>query len=79
MISAYCLGYQQFTVVEKHIHEDFESMVEMGFDTVCLSFSESERQYSRRAMKMQVDIARSKGLKVDIVPSRIGGRLAGAP
>ncbi|OQB14806.1 MAG: hypothetical protein BWY15_00960 [Firmicutes bacterium ADurb.Bin193] len=54
-------------------------MKDMGFDTVCLSFSESEMQYARRTFEIQVNLAHRAGLKVFVVPSRIGGRFAGAP
>ncbi len=79
MISAYCLGYQHFTVVPHQIEESFKDMIDMGFDTVCLTFSESEMRYSRRAFEIQVGIAKKVGLKVHVIPSRIGGRFAGAP
>jgi len=79
MISAYCLGYQHFTVIPHQMRENFADMAEMGFDAVCLSFSESEMTYSRRAFEIQVDLAKKAGLKVLAVPSRLGGRYAGAP
>ncbi len=79
MISAYCLGYQHFTVIPHQIEESFKDMREMGFDTVCLTFSESEMRYSRRAFEIQVNSAQKVGLKVHVIPSRLGGRFAGAP
>jgi len=36
MISAYCLGYQHFTVIPHQMRENFADMAEMGFDAVCL-------------------------------------------
>ena len=79
MVSAYCLGYQNFTVIPHQMEEDFKEMVSTGFDTVCLSFSESEMAYSRRTFEIQVELAKKCGLNVHVVPSRIGGRFAGAP
>jgi hypothetical protein len=47
MISAYCLAYQNWTVVPHQIEESFADMADTGFDAVCLSFSESEMSYAR--------------------------------
>jgi hypothetical protein len=79
MLSAYCLGYQHFTVIPHQLDESFKDMRDMGFDAVCLTFTESEMAYSCRAFEIQVDIAHKNGLKVFVVPSRLGGRFAGAP
>jgi hypothetical protein len=79
MITAYCLAYQNWTVVPHQIEESFADMAEMGFDAVCLSFSESEMSYARRAFELQVDLAHRAGLQALVVPSRLGGRFAGAP
>ncbi len=79
MVSAYCLSYQNWTVIPYQMEADFNEMVSMGFDTVCLTFSESEMRYSRRAFEIQVKLARKAGLKVFVIPSRLGGRFAGAP
>jgi hypothetical protein len=54
-------------------------MKSCGFDTVALSFSESEMTYSRRTFEKQVNMAHECGLKVMVVPSRLGGRFAGSP
>lgn len=78
-ISAYTLSFQNWTVVPHHIEENFRDLRECGFDSVCLSFSESEAQYARRAFELQVKLAHEAGLKVYVVPSRLGGRMAGAP
>lgn len=79
MISAYCLDYGSWVCIPRHITEDFKEMADMGFDTVCLSFSESEMMYSKRTFEILVELAHREGLKVNVVPSRIGGRFAGAP
>ena len=79
MSTAYCLSYGNWTVIPHQWNECFSEMRDLGFDAVALSFSESEMMYSRRTFEMQCELARSKGLKVLVVPSRIGGRLAGAP
>lgn len=79
MLSAYCLGFQHFTVVPGHIRQAFEEIADAGFDAVCLSFSESEMIYSRRSFALQVAEAHRVGLQVHVVPSRLGGRFAGAP
>ncbi len=79
MISAYCLDYNNWTVIPHHVEEDFKEMVDMGFDAVDLSFSESEMRYARRTFEILVNMAHQCGLKVNVVPSRIAGRFAGAP
>lgn len=79
MISAYCLDYSTWVCIPKHVEEDFKEMADMGYDTVCLSFNESDMVYARRTFEILVDIAHKCGLKVHVIPSRIGGRFAGAP
>ena len=79
MISAYCLDYNNWVCIPRHVREDFTEMKEMGFDTVCLSFSESEMTYALRTFEILVEIAHEVGLKVHVIPSRIAGRFAGAP
>jgi hypothetical protein len=79
MLTAYCLSYEYFTIIPKQWRESFSEMRDMGFDAVALSFSESEMRYSRRAFEMEVEAAHRLGLKVFVVPSRLGGRFAGAP
>ena len=79
LISAYCLSYQNWTVIPHQIEEDFKEMRDMGFNAVDLSFSESEFQYARRTFDLQIRIAKAAGLKVNVIPSRWGGRFAGAP
>ncbi len=79
MITAYCLSYGNWTVIPKQWEESFSDMLECGFDAVALSFSESELVYARRAFEMQVNLAQKIGLEVYVVPSRFGGRFAGAP
>jgi hypothetical protein len=79
MLTAYCLSYGHYTPIPKHYHESFSEIRDMGFDAVALSFSENEMRYSRRAFEMQIAIAHKLGLKVFVIPSRLGGRFAGAP
>lgn len=79
MISAYCLDYNTWTCIPHHVEEDFQRMVEMGIDTVCLSFSENDMAYARRTFEILVELAHKAGLRVFVIPSRIGGRFAGAP
>jgi hypothetical protein len=79
MLSAYTLGHAHFTVIPHQLDENFADLADCGFDAVALSFSESEMAYSRRAFEIQVDLAKRRGLKVLVVPSRLGGRFAGAP
>lgn len=79
MVSAYCLDYNNWVCIPRHIREDFKEMADMGYDTVCLSFSESEMKYARRTFEILIDIAHQEGLKVHVVPSRLAGRFAGAP
>ena len=79
IVTAYCLSYGHWTVIPHQLEESFREMADCGFNAVALSFSESEMAYSRRAFEIQVDLARACGLKVFVIPSRIGGRFAGAP
>lgn len=79
MLSAYCLSYGNWTVIPSHWDFVFEDMRQCGFDAVALSFSESEKQYSMRTFEQQVAIAHKHGLQVLAIPSRLGGRFAGAP
>jgi hypothetical protein len=79
LTTAYCLAYGHWTVIPHQIEESFKDMVDCGFNAVALSFSESEEICSRRAFEIQVNLAKKQGLKVFVVPSRLGGRFAGAP
>lgn len=79
MISAYCLDYNTWTCIPRHVKEDFAELADMGVDTVCLSFSENEMAYARRTFEILTDLAHEAGLKVFVIPSRIAGRFAGAP
>ncbi|UKI31052.1 MAG: hypothetical protein L6W00_24885 [Lentisphaeria bacterium] len=79
LLTAYCLSYGNWTVIPHQWAECFGEMEELGFDAVALSFSESEMRYARRTFEMQIAAAHRAGLKVFVVPSRLGGRLAGAP
>lgn len=79
MVSAYCLDYNNWVCIPRHVEKDFAEMADMGYDTVCLSFSESEMVYAKRTFEILVDIAHKAGLEVHVVPSRLGGRFAGAP
>jgi hypothetical protein len=79
LLSAYMLSYGNWTVIPSHWEKVFAEMKELGFDAVDLSFSESEKRYSMRAIEGQIEAAHRQGLKVFLIPSRIAGRLAGAP
>ncbi len=79
LLTAYCLSYGNWTVIPHQWDECFGEMRDLGFDAVALSFSESEMRYARRTFEMQVAAAHKAGLAVHVIPSRIGGRLAGAP
>ena len=79
LITAYYLSHGHFTVIPHQLEENFADMTDCGFNAVAMSFSESEMQYSRRAFEIQVSLARKAGLKVFEIPSRLGGRFAGAP
>ena len=79
LITAFCLSYGHWTVIPHQLKASFKEMRDCGFNAVALSFSESEMRYSRRAFEIQVDLAHRCGLKVLVIPSRIGNRFAGAP
>lgn len=79
MISAYCLDYNTWVCIPRHVKEDFAEMADMGIDTVCLSFSENDMAYARRTFEILTGLAHEAGLRVFVIPSRIAGRFAGAP
>jgi hypothetical protein len=79
MITAYYLCHGLWTVIPHQLEENFRDMADCGFTAVAISFSESEMSYARRAFEIQVNLAHKCGLKALVIPSRIGGRLAGAP
>lgn len=79
LLTAYCLSYGNWTVIPRQWDECFGEMRDLGFDAVALSFSESEMKYARRTFEMQLAAAHRAGLEVFVIPSRLGGRLAGAP
>ena len=79
MVGAYLLDYQNFVCIPYQAEENFKEMTDMGYDNICLTFSESEMMYSRRTFEIIVDLAHKCGLKVNVIPSRIAGRFAGAP
>jgi hypothetical protein len=79
VVTAYCLSYGHWTVIPRQLEESFGDMVDCGFNAVALSFSESEMRYARRAFEIQVRSAQQAGLRVFVIPSRLGNRFAGAP
>ena len=79
ILSAYCLSYGNWTVIPSQWEHVFADMREIGFDAVDLSFCESEAVYSMRTFEQQLNLAHKHGLKVFVIPSRFGGRFAGAP
>ena len=79
ILSAYTLSYGNWTVIPDHWKMVFDDMKANGFDAVDLTFCESEKRYSMRTFEMQVEMAHRCGLRVFVIPSRIGGRFAGAP
>ncbi len=79
MVTAYFLCHGHWTVIPHQLEENFADMRACGFDAVAMSFSESEMRYSRRAFELQIRLAKKLGLKCLVIPSRLGGRLAGAP
>lgn len=79
VVTAYFLCHGHWTVVPHQLEENFKDMAGCGFNAVAFSFSESERTYSRRAFEIQVNLAHRCGLRVFVIPSRLGNRFAGAP
>jgi len=79
IVSAYFLNHGLWTIIPDQLRANFEDMLACGFNAVSISFSESEMVYSRRAFELQIELAHQAGLKVFVIPSRLGGRFAGAP
>lgn len=79
MITAHYLCHGHWTVIPHQLEANFEDMRNCGFDGVAFSFSESEMMYARRTFELQIGLAKKVGLKCHVIPSRLGGRFAGAP
>lgn len=79
LLTAYCLCHYNWVVRPRHIRENYEDIARQGFDAVALSFSEDDAQYCRRTFGLHVNEAHKAGLRVFVVPSRLGNRFAGAP
>lgn len=79
IVTAYYLCHGHWTVNPRQLEDDFRDMADTGFTAVAFSFSESEMRYSRRAFELQVKLAKKHGLRAFVIPSRLGGRFAGAP
>ncbi len=79
LISAYTLSYQNWTVIPHQIEEDLAEMAACGFNAVALSYSESDDVYGYHTFARQVRMIQSRGMRALAIPSRIGGRMAGAP
>ena len=71
MISSYCLDYNTWVFIPRHVKEDFAEMREMGVDTVCLSFSENDMAYARRTFEQLVDLAHEEGLIARIEADKV--------
>ena len=79
LITAYCLCHYNWVVRPRHIIENYEDIAGQGFNAVALSFSEDDAQYCQRTFQLHIDEAHKLGLKVFVIPSRLGNRFAGAP
>ncbi len=79
LVTAYFLSHGNWTVIPHQLEDNFKDMRDCGFSAVAMSFSESEMAYARRAFELQVDLAHRCGLRVFVIPSRLGNRFAGAP
>jgi hypothetical protein len=78
ILSAYYLNGAVFSMVERHIREDFQWMADVGTDAVCLSMYENDLG-NRRRWDIFCREAERAGLAVHAVPSRWGGLIAGWP
>jgi len=74
-ISMYYLDGDPFVWQPKQLRADFEAMRRIGADSVCISVLESHTS----DYPGKVALARSAGLKVYAIPSRVGGFFAGWP
>ncbi|MFA6816291.1 MAG: hypothetical protein WCS73_08360 [Lentisphaeria bacterium] len=79
LVTAYCLCHYNWVVRPRHIRENYEDIAQQGFNAVALSFSEDDAQYCQRTFEFHVNEAHKVGLKVLVIPSRLGNRFAGAP
>jgi hypothetical protein len=79
LITAYCLCHYNWVVRPRHIRENYEDIASQGFNAAALSFSEDDARYCQRTFELHIEEAHKAGLKVFVVPSRLGNRFAGAP
>ena len=79
ILTAYNINNGTWAVTRGQWTQTFSELRDRGFDAVALTFSEGEMRYSRRVFEMQIDEAHKCGLKAFVIPSRLGGRFAGAP
>ena len=56
-LSAYCLGFGNWTVIPREWRVVFDDLRANGYDAVSLSFSEGEMRYGRRMFEQQVQAA----------------------
>jgi hypothetical protein len=78
IVSAYYLNGSCFSVVPRHVRQDFQWMADHGTDAVCLSMYEGDLA-SRRKWDVYFGEAERAGLAVYAVPSRWAGLIAGWP
>jgi len=79
MITAYYLCHGHWTVIPHQLEENFADMADCGFTAVAMSFDEGELAYARRGFEKQIALAKKRGLRCLVIPSRLGGRFAGTP
>lgn len=78
LLNAYYLNGSVFSIVPRHVRDDFQWMADHGTDAVSISMVERDLADRRKWDLFLTEAARA-GLAVHAVPSRWGGLIAGWP
>lgn len=78
LLNCYYYAPHNHTLLSKHLRADFEHMQELGVDVVSLCVQEEQLfNWHSRRLRNVVELARALGLKVNAVPNRWCGLVAG--
>jgi len=78
-LTAYYFRQHQYTLVPKHLREDFQWMTDAGCDAVAIAVLEQDPKAIPANFDHMFHEAERAGLDIWIVPSRWGGVVAGSP
>lgn len=78
-LNAYYFRQHFYTLVPRHLDEDFAWLADTGADAVSLAILEQDLSAAAANLDLIFGAAARRGLQVWAVPSRWGGLVAGAP